>query len=368
MAAAIAALAVWGFVFKASRRMPDFEVYWRAGERAAAVEPLYREEDGHYQFKYLPAFAVLAIPVGLASLETAEAIWFSVSVAALVVLLRISLRLLPERRKPGWVLVAASIVVLGKFYAHELELGQVNLLFAAVATGAILALRMQREVLAGVLVALAIVLKPYGVLLVPWLVARWRPRAILAVGAGTVAALALPVALYGLDGTIALHRDWLRTVIATTEPNLLNADNVSWLAMYTRWCGHGAVAATLTVVTTVVALAVATWVWRAGRHMTCPEGLEGALLLVLIPLMSPQGWDYVLLVSTAAVMYLVNYWDRLPGALYPLTVVALAVIGLAIFDLMGRDAYAAFMRMSGITLCYVVVIAALVVLRQRRIA
>ena len=108
--------------------------------------------------------------------------------------------------------------------------------------------------------------------------------------------------------------------------------------------------------------------WRAGVSVTFPEGLEGALLLVLIPLMSPQGWDYVLLLSTTAVIYLVNYWDGLPGALRPVTLAALAVIGLAIFDVIGRAAYSAFMRMSGTTLCFFVVIAALAVLRQRRIA
>ena len=243
--AALAALAIWVFVFKASPRMPDFEVYCRAGARAAAAEPLYRQDDGHYQFKYLPVFAVLAIPVGLAPPETAEAIWFSVSVVALIGLLGISLRLLPEQRKPGWMLVAAAILVLGKFYARELVLGQVNLLFAAVATGAILALRMKREALAGVLVALAIVLKPYGLLLVPWLIARFRPRAMLGVGAGMVAAAVLPIVLYGVDGNVALHRDWLRTVVDTTAPNLPNVDNVSWLAMYTRWHGPGPAAPAL---------------------------------------------------------------------------------------------------------------------------
>ena len=42
--------------------MPDFEVYWKAGIRARLAEPLYRSEDQHYQLKYLPGFAVLAIP------------------------------------------------------------------------------------------------------------------------------------------------------------------------------------------------------------------------------------------------------------------------------------------------------------------
>jgi hypothetical protein len=50
------------------------------------------------------------------------------------------------------------------------------------------------------------------------------------------------------------------------------------------------------------------------------------------------------------------------------TVAALAITGLTIFDLMGRAAYGAFMQMSGITLCFFVVIAALAALRHRQIA
>ena len=42
--------------------MPDFEVYWRRPRARPHAEPLYRTADGHFQFKYLPAFAVLAIP------------------------------------------------------------------------------------------------------------------------------------------------------------------------------------------------------------------------------------------------------------------------------------------------------------------
>src|SRR6476661_4271790 len=61
--AVLAVLGGWLFVARAASRMPDFEVYWRAGARAAAAAPLYRPEDGDYQFKYFPAFAVAMQPL-----------------------------------------------------------------------------------------------------------------------------------------------------------------------------------------------------------------------------------------------------------------------------------------------------------------
>ena len=46
-------------------RMVDFDVYLRAADRATRAENLYQAGDGHYQFKYLPAFAVAIRPVTL---------------------------------------------------------------------------------------------------------------------------------------------------------------------------------------------------------------------------------------------------------------------------------------------------------------
>ena len=47
---------------------------------------------------------------------------------------------------------------------------------------------------------------------------------------------------------------------------------------------------------------------------------------------------------------------------------ALATIAFSIYDVMGARAYAAFMRLSIITVCYLVVIGALTTLRARRVA
>jgi hypothetical protein len=50
------------------------------------------------------------------------------------------------------------------------------------------------------------------------------------------------------------------------------------------------------------------------------------------------------------------------------TTIALCLIGFSIWDIVGRAIYQRFMHMSMITVCYLVVIGAAVVLRQRRIA
>ena len=365
---ALAALSIWVFAFKAAERMPDFEVYWRAGTRAMAAGPLYRVDDGHFAFKYLPAFAVLAAPVGLLPQRIAKAIWFAASVFLLVALLPMAVKLLPERRKPAWALYLIVIVALGKFYGHEIVLGQVNLLLAVISTGALRAIKSGREPLAGGLIVLAIVIKPYAAIFLPWLVARGRLPSIATAAAGIAIVLALPAVLYGWSGNIVQHQAWWNMVTSTTTPNLLNVDNVSLSSVWARIFGTGETATGFAIATSLLLLAIAGVVMLLRRRVTFPDGLEGGMLLTLIPLLSPQGWDYVFLLSTPAIVYLANYEDRLPGALRAATIMAIAAIGLSIFDLMGRAAYRTFMEASMITWLFLVVIAALVALRAGKVA
>lgn len=353
---------------KAIGKMADFEVYWTAAARARHAEPLYRAEDGHYQFKYLPAFAILAAPAASLPLRTAKALWFATSVALLVSLVALAITVLPERLKPRWLLVTTLIVAMAKFYAHEIVLGQVNLLFVVIVVLAVVSLRGGREALAGTLLALAVVIKPYAVLFAPWLLARRRIASIAAFGVAMLAALALPAAVYGLDGAIDLHAAWWRTVTESTAPNLTNADNVSLAGMYSKWLGPSSAVRPLVTITSVIllGLAVVMLAWRT--RVKVPEVAEAALLLTLIPLLSPQGWDYVFLIATPAIALLVNYEHQLPRSVRIATIGAVLTIGLSLYDVMGRQAYAAFMALSVITLCFLVVVAALCTLRLRGIA
>lgn len=356
------------FTTRISSKMPDFEVYWTAGSRAISAQPLYRADDGHFQFKYLPAFALLVAPLATLPLPLAKAGWFAGSAVLMVVLLWLSLLAIPAlKRPPVWLLVL-TFLAMAKFYAHELVLGQVNLLFGVLVVLAIVWMRSGREVPAGLLLALAVVVKPYAVIFAPWLVTRRNRAALAAMAAGVLVLLLLPVARYGWDGNLRLLGDWWHTVTSTTAPNLLNADNVSLSAMFTKWLGTPSPAPVLAAVTGAILLALAGVVMAGRGRLPVPDTLEGALLLFLIPLLSPQGWDYVFLLGTPAVMLLINELASLPRELRYATIAAIAIAALSIFDLIGRSAYSTFMRLSLITICFLIEAAALITLRFRRAA
>jgi hypothetical protein len=360
--------AVLVFVFRMSAEMRDFEVYWVGSVDAAAGQPLYREDAGHYVYKYFPSFAVLAIPLGLMPLAVAKAVWFAASVVLLVLFLKVCREILPRQRKSTVFIVAAVVVALGKFFGRELVLGQANLLFGALAIWAVLAMKHGRETLAGVLLGFTIAVKPYGVLFLPWLVARKQRDSILAAALTLGVIVLLPIPFYGVGGTIGLYRDWWATVTETTASTLTGQDSISFASMYAKWLSAGPLAAALAVFTSIAALAMAAAVFSRRSAIVFPEALEAGLLLMLVPMLSPQGWDYMLLLSAPAIVLLANDADRLPKAMRILAIVAVLTMGLSLYDLMGRRAYAAFMALAPISVCAIVLMVALYVTRERKIA
>ncbi len=139
------------------RNMVDFGVYRVAAGRALAAEPLYREDDGHYKFKYLPAFAFAMAPFAWLEASTAKALWFGLSVGLLAALLRWSICAIPRRRRSSTLLIVLTVVVMAKFYGHELTLGQSNILLGTVLVAALVAVE------AGVPLARGGALRPRGV-------------------------------------------------------------------------------------------------------------------------------------------------------------------------------------------------------------
>ena len=365
---ALTLLAGVVYTVRIRHEMADFVVWRRAAVRSIHAEPLYRLEDGHYQFKYFPASALMMAPFGVLDRETGKALWFAISVGLLALLLRWSIAALPERRLSQGILLGFAIVLMAKFYAHELVLGQVNLLLGALLLMSLLSIQIGQPLIAGGLVGVAVFIKPYALILVPWLlVTQGWPAAVMA--AGIVAlGLLLPAVMYGWSGNLDLLRGWLHTVTDSTLPNLLGNDNVSIAAMWAKWLGPGSVASTLAWLTVAGALVLVIVAWWRRRSVSAPEYLECALLMLLIPLISPQGWDYVLLLATPAVVCLVDRWRELRRSWQWVLGVALALMGLTMFDVIGRTLYGQFMALSLVSVCALIVAAGLVHVRWRGLA
>ena len=310
----------------------DFAVPRVAAMRFLAHERLYRPEDGHYQFKYFPAFAALMVPFTWPPKQVAEAAWFTLTVAMTWAFLRLALHTLPERRMSMSALLWLTLLLNGKFLVKELAFGQFNLPLGLLLLGAVIAVRHGRGLAAGGLIAAGVFIKPYALVLLPWLVwtQGWRPLMPFAIV--VTAGLALPAVSYGWEGNIALLQGWYRTVADTTAPNLLAHENISLASMWAKWLHPGPLASLLALGSAVATVGAGLFVIQRRAVVAEPNYLEGAYFFVLIPLLSPQGWDYVLLLAIPAYMCLVDRWRETSHAWRAVAMVGFILTSFVVYD------------------------------------
>jgi len=365
---ALFALPAYALVRVKRTELVDFAVYRTAAIRAVHAEPLYRPEDGHYQFKYLPAFALAMMPVAFVDKRIAEVCWSALIAGLLAWYLRYAVDVLPDRRRTIRWLVWLTVLVTAKFWIKELVMGQANVVLATLLAGALAAARAQRRALAGALVGLGVIVKPYALLFVPWIAWTSGATALVAATGVLAGALVVPAVVYGWQGNLAEVSGWVRTVTDTTAPNLLDAENVSLSTMWAKWLGPGGTASTLGGVSIVLALAAAGAIVRAGRGLREPRYLELAALAMLVPVISPQGWDYVLVIAVPAFVCLLDRFGDLSRGWRLTTLIGIALTSFTVFDLVGRHVYLWLMSVSAVTIGIIVLVAVLGHLRGRRLA
>ena len=365
----LVALAAAIYAVTRSRRdLVDFEVYRTAAQRAVAAEPLYRPEDGHWQFKYLPVFALIVAPAGRGNPEVVKAMWFALDCGLVALLFARSIDLLPNRQRTEGGLIALAAFVTAKLWITELVEGQTNLWLAALVLGAVGVANHRRRTLAGVLVGLAVFVKPYALIFVPWLFVASGFAGVIACALTVAAGLAAPALVYGWHGDLAQHLAWWHGVTATTAPNLLFPENMSVASMWAKWIGAGTAASVLAVATGLALFGLVMTMFRRRATVSDPSLLEVAALLLLVPLLSPQGWDYVALLGIPATVAVLDRWRAVGVEWRVLAGVSIAVTGFTIYDLLGRERYLRAMSWSVLTLAAMALVVCVVHLRWRRIA
>jgi hypothetical protein len=218
------------------------------------------------------------------------------------------------------------------------------------------------------LVAAGVFVKPYALVLVPWLAwtLGWRP--FLPFGLVLAGGLLLPAATYGWNDNSTLLYEWYRTVTGTTGSVLFAPENISFASMWAKWIQPGPAATSLALASAAGAVVAGLFVMSRRQHVAEPNYLEGAYFFVLVPLLSPQGWDYVLVLALPAYMCLVDRWRDLSPAWRAVAVIGFLLTSFTIFDLLRRPLYMLLMRLAAVSVGAVLVAACLVRLRWRALA
>jgi len=378
IAAALTSAAL--FIFKINGDMVDFNVNYAAGDRLVHGETLYRASDEHYQFKYAPFCAMIYAPLSLLPPAAARAIWYALVLTSTAGMILLTIRLIRgndaavEGGLGPRVSALLAGLVLAKFILREIQLGQINAIITVLMLLVIFNLykdetnkpAVGRAAASGLLWGLATAMKPYSLIFLPYflLKRRWNILwpALLFLGLSLIA----PAVYYGFPGNLAVHVEWITTLMRSTSTLLDSQDNVSLLAWLTKWTGDPGLAQMGFVFFLLALVLLVFFFIRRRREKTGSVVPEGALLLLLVPLISPLGWDYTFLSSILAVAIVFRHLHRFPKIGRLFLILNFTVIGLSLFDLLGRKAYAVFMSASVLTLNFLVIVVAMVSLRWTR--
>ena len=318
LAVMLVGLVLWLLITGEGRLWPrDFEVFYKAGERAAAGENLYRPfEDGFYHYKYSPAAALLFIPLSLLPLDIAGVVYRVALIFVILLGLYLAMRLSDTGFPGGKRLTAAgdarvanrtvllSGLVLSLLFYSELTLGQVNQpVIVAGLAAALLIASNRRPWLTAALLASSVFIKPYLLIFLPYLLLRrrWRELGGFFVFSGVL--LLLPALFYG-GGFVHQYRRWLDALLQQVDggQGLLESGNhtiYGYVARVTplRWLldGHWVTPAYKVVLLLLLTLAVL-WLLRRGSGFGNREALDFAVLMLLVPLLvltSENGFGFV---------------------------------------------------------------------------
>jgi hypothetical protein len=233
------------FLFRVKNDMIDFEVNYEAGKRLRLAETPYRFEDGHYMFKYLPSSAFVYLPLSYLPIDVAKGLWFFLIILCSLTLIRISYSLVPSTsEKSEWMTVIPPLILI-KYFIREIDLGQINTLVTLILLIMIWSLDRSREdkfhkenIYSGLLWGLAIALKPYALIFLPYFLLKGKWRILLSGMCMLIIFLMIPSLYYGFEGNFIVLDEWFSTLSQSTPTLLTTWDNISIIALFNKWTGN----------------------------------------------------------------------------------------------------------------------------------
>ena len=257
-------------------------------------------------YLYPPAFAVTLIPLTWISNDLAVRIWLLLIQAAVLASLLIIYRVIG---RPSRAELLALVAVLTTFFplANTVLAGTMNSLLLLLLTMAWACWQRRRDVAGGMLVGAAAVFKLFPAALLPYLAWRRHWKLLAAAAVTGLAGVGLGLAVTSLDHNIYYFREMLPHLAAGTgyrenqslagvaaricDPNTANAGGSA------GWCGR--------LIDWPAVLVLLTIVWRLTSRAS-RSGLEFALAVTALPLISSVTWSFPLVILILPIALLVR--------------------------------------------------------------
>jgi hypothetical protein len=281
------------------RAQGDFNVYYRAGHRALLGHAIYPADDSD-RFLYAPIFAIAFAPLALLPRHLAQFVFFAINAFSLIeLILGAGVMLFGRERRLSAALIVVPVLLSFRFIDNNFDHGQINLPTLALIVWAIVYADESHDAWAGLMLAAAILIKPFAILAALHLAIRKHFATLgWAVVAG-IALLVVPIVIFGLLLWAMQTSAYLTAIISMTNRYRTMLTNQSAVSAVARLMSLlvGADAETSPVATIagmgieiVLVAAVSLWDWKSdvrGRLVSC---LALCGFFCLMPSFAPISW------------------------------------------------------------------------------
>ncbi|MCH2198739.1 MAG: DUF2029 domain-containing protein [Flavobacteriales bacterium] len=214
--------------------------------------------------------------------------------------------------KSGIAVLLVSLTLIGHF-SRELLLGNVNWFLLLLVLTAFVSLA-RNGILAGLLIAVALVFKPHFAVILPWLVLRKEWKATASVLVSIVVLLMLPSLHLGWGENLALLNEWKEAIMAHNgelgeSPNTLFGMISNLTGINGSWLIYSSIGA--------VAIFVLVWMLRNMKneeHANELRFLEFAFLVAIVPNLVHTDTEHFMWTMPLIVL-LAWLWLQLNGSL-----------------------------------------------------
>jgi alpha-1,2-mannosyltransferase len=293
------------------RKQADFNTYYLAGERILGGLPIYPPTDSD-RFLYAPIFALAFAPIAALPLKLAQLAFFIVNAFALVeLIIGAGVMLFGRARQLPAALIVIPVLLCFRFIGNNIEHGQINLIVLALIVWAIIYSEERRAPLAGLMLAAAILIKPFAILAAAYIFIRRRFNSFGWTIVGGIILIVAPVFIFGPHRWVEQTTAYVQAVSSMTgryRTMLTNQSAVSAIARLMQPVSAEDVSAPLPLalgmgLEAILAAAVLVWAWFSGNS----DRIALSGLFCVMPGVAPVSWKsyfaalivpYMLLTST----------------------------------------------------------------------
>jgi uncharacterized membrane protein len=216
----------------------DFKVYYLASTAFREGGQVYGLPFGLSTgfYKYSPFTLLLFTPFTYLSYEWASSLHFILIAVSIILLIKtmlvfLKLQNLFKERKHTWLLFFSILLAGISHIVRELHLGNINAMLVFALSLSLKFIIEEKPKLAGVWLALAILCKPYFLILILPLLLFRKMVAILYTGIFIVSGLLIPALFIAFEKNYILHLAWIKAMMAH-DTYLESSHTISSLLQY----------------------------------------------------------------------------------------------------------------------------------------